>query len=102
MIVSPRAKKVFTIVRLAPGRIIEIDKVFLRWREGYNPPTSGGNRPGCNCKCEHKPCVMIAEADYDTENFTFDHTVRILNGEGNPTGGTIHLDTIIEMEAKNE
>ena len=97
MILSPRAKKVFTIVRLAPGRIIEIDKVFLRWREGCVPPI-----PGCNCQCEHKPCVMIAEADYDTESLTFDHTVRVLDGEGNPTGGIINLDHIIEMEVQNE
>jgi len=110
MIVSPRAKDVIDIVRIVGGRLIEIDKVFLYWRAGKDSPyikepfwdrdedntTVDDDR---SCRCVHTPCVIIAEADFDTDNLTFDRTVRVLNGEGNPSGDTIRLDHIIEMEA---
>ena len=119
MIVSPRAKEVIDIVRIETrhgqgGCLIEIDEVFLYRRADAESPyqkipywkrgekNTGDDSGGGNCSCHaghtSKPCVIIAEADFDTENFTFDRTVRVLNGEGNPSGDTIRLDHIIEME----
>jgi len=116
MIVSPRAKEVIDIVRIDGGCLIDIDEVFLyrRTKDGSayekirywkrDEDNSWDGDGTCSCCCNqtsnaHKTCVIIVEADYDTENLTFDRSVRVLNGEGNPTGETIHLDHIIELEA---
>ena len=114
MIVSPRANEVTDIVRIVGKCLIEIDRVILyrRGNDGnWYPDGDFWNRDddnsevatgGGQCRCDHKPCVIIAETDYDTENQTFDPIARVLNGEGNFSGETIHLDHIIlEMEASN-
>ena len=123
MIVSPRAKPVIDILRIEGERFIEIDEVFLYrrakdgssyqkipyWKRGEE--NSNVDTDGCCCCCKqtpntgdcvHTPCVIIAEADFDAENLIFDRTVMILDGEGNPTGETIHLDHIIELEGNND
>ena len=113
MIVSPRAKPVTDIVRIADGRIVEIDEVFLYrrakdgsayqkivyWRRGDDNSDVGTGSSGtgsCHCNPAPKTCVILAEADYDRQNLTFDYTVRVLDSEGQPTDSTIQLDHIIE------
>lgn len=109
MIVSPRAKEITDIVRIAGEHIIEIDEVFLYRRAGddgsyIKEPIWDRDEDNTivdddrSCRCVHTPCIILAEADYDTTNLTFNHTVRVLDGEGKPTGNTILLDHIIEME----
>ena len=110
MIVSPRAKPVIDVLRIASGRIIEIDEVFLYrrasgesayekivyWKRGEDNSSAGIGGGMGSCSCEHTTCVILAEADYDADNLTFDHTARILDGEGKPTEEKIQLDHIIE------
>lgn len=107
MIVSPRAKEVTEIFRIAGGRLIEIDRVFLYRRVGDayekidfwdRDQDNSEVDPGVPCRCDHKPCVILAEADFDPKSQTFDPTVRVLDGEGNVTGDIIHLDHIVVME----
>lgn len=112
MIVSPRAKEVIEILRIAGKRLIEIDRVILyrRGNDGnWHPDEDFWDREEDNsdvdtgsdqCRCNHKPCVILAEADYNPENLTFDHFVRVLDGEGKVTGNTIQLDHIIVVEGK--
>ena len=121
MIVSPRAKPVIDILRIDTrhghsGRLIEIDEVFLYrrtkdgstyekiryWKRGEDNSTVGSETCSCNCGSATKTCVIIAEADFDTANLTFDRTVMVLDGDGNPTGNMIRLDHIIDMEANDE
>jgi len=106
MIVSPRAKPVTDIVRIAGGRLIEIDEVILLrrgkdgayqkisyWKRGENNTIVGG---GSCCCCNtsgsgggsHKPCVILAEAE--------GKTAWVLNAEGKPTEEKIQLHHIIE------
>jgi hypothetical protein len=118
MIVSPRAKPVTDIVRIENReRIIEIDEVFLLrrankdspyqkipyWKRGEDNMNVGSGSCCCNGTskpgdCDHKPCVILAEADYDTQTSTFDHTARVLGGNILPTGDTIEFDHIIEKD----
>jgi hypothetical protein len=118
MIVSPRAKPVIDILRIEGNLLVEIDEVYLYrrakdgsayekilyWkRDEDNSIVDGGscccNNESNSCDCDHTSCVIVVEADYDMANLTFDRTVRVLDGDGNLTGDTIHLDHIIEMEA---
>jgi hypothetical protein len=111
MIASPRAKPVIDIVRIADRtRIIEVDEVYLYrragdtytkipyWKRGEDNSTvaPGDDTNGGSCGGGLHTCVVLAEADYDLPTSTFDNTVRVLDGEGNPTGETIQLDHIFE------